>query len=544
MNRKLPFHFEMNQQTANLSSYLILAVMMTCISISWIQLIQWLIPRWTWVDIQSGASVIMASRWGFLPFFVLLISLESIFSRPIVRGLEGRERVIYHFAEWITIAIAAKLVLYLVHGFDLLPLDLARWENDFLYFFEGEYFPSMTMVAILWGVCRISSNNIDALNAEPEDQTWDLGKLQNSRASIRGSLVDRLLWSGIAMVIMAAGARTSIAGIGDGVGQQEPVINIMLYFFLALVLFSQTQYSLLRGQWFWHETPIHPLLTNRWIRYSLIFFALLAFIAFLLPTQYSMGLLETLNYVLSYLIYYGSVLVQLLLLPIIWLLSISGCMRQPQIEQTPTPIAPPPGLVQPPVTMPPLPWVQLLQSILFWVVFIGVIGYAIAQFIRQNPQMFALVERIRVLRWIGSLWHWIRTLLQGANRQMTTVFRQARTRLFPARSKNAFSQMQLWFNFRQLNPRQQVIFYYLRLVDRGGEHGIRRRMDQTPFQYADTLRSNLPEVEEDIAGITGLFIEARYSRHEIDQNQPSLVQRFWRNITRSLNRIRKPEQPK
>jgi hypothetical protein len=194
--------------------------------------------------------------------------------------------------------------------------------------------------------------------------------------------------------------------------------------------------------------------------------------------------------------------------------------------------------------MPPLPWLQLLQSIIFWVVFIGVVGYAIAQFIRQNPQMFALVERIRIFRWIGSLWTWIRTLLQGASQQITTVFKQARIRLFPELTKNAFSQVQRWFNFRQLNPRQQVVFYYLRLVDRGGEHGIQRRIDQTPYQYAETLQSNLPEVEDDIAGITESFIEARYSRHDIDQDQPTLVQRFWRNITRSLNHIRKPELPK
>ena len=544
MIRKLPFHLELNQKTANLTSYFILAVMMTCISISFIQLMQWMMPGWTRVDIQNSAVLSIPSQWGFLPFVVFLISLESIFSRPIARELEGREKAIYHFAEWITIAIAIKLVLYIVHGFNLLPLDLARWQNDLLYFFEGEYFPALLCVAFLWGICRFSANNIDELNIEPEDQSWDLGKLQNSRTAIRGRLVDRLLWSGIIMVIMAAGARIGITGIGNGVGLQEPVINIMVFFFLALVLFSQTQYSLLYGQWFWHKTPVHPLMTQHWIRYSLILFALLAVIAFLLPTRYSMGLLETLNYGLSLIIYFGSILIQLLLLPIIWLLSISGCTRQPAVEPTPQPFASPAAPIQPPLAVPPLPWVQLLQSILFWVVFIGVIGYAITQFIRQNPQLFALVERIRIFRWIRSLWNWASGLLHGASRQVSTVFKQARIRLFAAQLKQPFNQSQRLFNFRQLNPRQQVIFYYLRLIDRSGEQGIQRRIDQTPYQYAKTLQANLPEVEEDIDGITESFIEARYSRHDINQDHMSLVQRFWRNITRSLKQIHKPRQPK
>ncbi len=411
-----------------------------------------------------------------------------------------------------------------------------------MYFFEGESFFALVMIAVLWFICRTSANDIDALNIEPEDQTWDLGKLHNSRTATRGGLVDRLLWCGICMVIMAAGARTSIAGIGDGVGLKEPVINIMVYFFLALVLFSQTQYALLHGQWFWHGTTVHPLLTRRWIRYSLIFFALLALISFLLPTDYSMGLLETLNYVLNLIVYFGSILLQLLLLPFIWLLSMAGCSRQQPAEPTPEPFVMPTP-TPPPAAIAPMPWLQLLQSILFWVIFIGIISYAIAQFIRQNPQMFAMLERIRIFRWVGSLWSWVRTLLEGASRQVSAAFNQARIRLSAARAANVRNPLQRWLNFRQLNPRQQVIFYYLRLIDRGGEHGLKRRIDQTPYQYAETLESNLPEVEEDIEGITEEFIEARYSRHAIDQQHTSLVQRFWRNITRSLKKVHKSEPP-
>lgn len=539
MNRELPFHVEMNQRTANQASYILLALMMVCVSISWSQLMVWVMPRWVRLDAIHHSELLLPSRWDFLPFLVFLISLEAIFSRSIARELEGRERFIYHFAEWITIAFAVKICLYLMHGFDLLPPDLARWENNFLYFFEGEYFLALFIVAFLWGVCRVSCNNIDALNIEPEDLTWDLGLLQNNRTAVRTSLVNRLLWTGTLMVIMAAGSRSSIAWIGDGVAVQAPVINVLVYFFLALVLFSQTQHALLHSRWFWHEIPVHPRLTKRWIRYSILLFAILAVIAFLLPTNYSMGLLETMNYLFNLIFYFGSILIQLLLFPLIWLLSISGCMRQPEAQPTPEPILPPPPSAPAQPAAVPLPWLQLLQSILFWMIFIGIITYAILMFVRQNPRMFSLVERIRVFRVLGTFWDWLRGLFRGAGRQIAASIGQIQERLNRMRPQLKLHPAGSWFNFRQLSPRQQIIFYYLRLVERGGEQGIFRRQDQTPTQYAETLQSSLPEVEDEIEGITRSFIEARYSLHAIEPERSSLVQRFWRDITRSLRGVKK-----
>ncbi len=71
MNRKLPFNLEMNQQTANFTAYLILTVMMVCISISWVQLMQWILPRWMRIDILNGTAQVMASQWGFIPYLCI-----------------------------------------------------------------------------------------------------------------------------------------------------------------------------------------------------------------------------------------------------------------------------------------------------------------------------------------------------------------------------------------------------------------------------------------------------------------------------------------
>jgi hypothetical protein len=189
-----------------------------------------------------------------------------------------------------------------------------------------------------------------------------------------------------------------------------------------------------------------------------------------------------------------------------------------------------------------IPWLELLKSIAFWAIFVGIIGYALITFIRQNPHMIAAFRRVRLFNWLGDLWRWLGVWLRGAGAQLNTAFQQARIRLFPKRDLSLARQVQRWANFRQLNPRQKIVFYYLRLLERGGEHGIRRRSYETPYQYASTLETNLPEVQEDISGMTETFLEARYSTHRIGGEKTTLVQRFWRNITRSLNRLRKPAE--
>jgi hypothetical protein len=84
-----------------------------------------------------------------------------------------------------------------------------------------------------------------------------------------------------------------------------------------------------------------------------------------------------------------------------------------------------------------------------------------------------------------------------------------------------------------------VLFYYLAMVRRGGEYGIAREPDQTPYEYQLKLQASLPEINRDLAALTEAFVEARYSRHEISEDQVGLVRRWWERIRRTLRRWRK-----
>ena len=122
MSRRLPSLFEKSQRLSNLVSYLVLSAMMVCVSITFVQLFQWITAR------------IGDFHWDYLPYLVFLVVLESIFTRPIARELEGREKIIYHAAEWITFTVLLKIIYYTFHGFDQLFIDLPRWQADFIAF--------------------------------------------------------------------------------------------------------------------------------------------------------------------------------------------------------------------------------------------------------------------------------------------------------------------------------------------------------------------------------------------------------------------------
>ena len=527
----LPPGYTDAQRRSSLVSYLLLIGLSVCASLSWMQLVQWILPAWNWTPSPTELPRTFLARWDLLPYLVFLVCAEAIFTRSIASRLEGRERIIYHFAEWVTIAIVLKIAVYFAHGFELLLQDLPRWQSNFLTFFEGEYFFWLIPCALLWFFCRLGAEDIDQLQIDETDLDWDLGKLQASRTTIRATLVGRILWTGILMVILASGTRFAAASLGSEAVLQQPVIAIMLYFFLALMLFGQTQFALLSGRWIWHRASVPARIGRRWLQYSLLFFMVISLIAFALPTGYTLGLLETLNIALAVLMTVGAVIIQVLFAPFFLLLNLVGCTRQSSSSQ---PENEPPVSLMPQVpASPALPWLEVLKSVLFWTFFLAVILFSLFQFIRQNPQLLAILQGSSIVQKLGSFLAWLGSFFKQAGQQARQFVTKISERL-PFRSLRTTAPRALLDNFRTMDARQRIIFYYLRLLERGQKHGLKLKTGQTPAQYAATLQTGLPEVNEEIAGFTDTFLEARYSQHPITLEQANLVQRLWRSITRSL----------
>jgi hypothetical protein len=91
-----------------------------------------------------------------------------------------------------------------------------------------------------------------------------------------------------------------------------------------------------------------------------------------------------------------------------------------------------------------------------------------------------------------------------------------------------------WIRLRSLDPRRQVYFFYLAMVRRSAEQGLPREPSQTPSEYASALERALPAVGEDVDALTAAFVEARYSRQEVDAGRAKIARTTWGRIRRAL----------
>ena len=71
-----------------------------------------------------------------------------------------------------------------------------------------------------------------------------------------------------------------------------------------------------------------------------------------------------------------------------------------------------------------------------------------------------------------------------------------------------------------------------------------RKPSQSPTEYAAALERALPEAVEDIDSITAAFVEARYSRNDVNPGDASAVKATWGRIRRALQSKAEREKSK
>ena len=150
-------------------------------------------------------------------------------------------------------------------------------------------------------------------------------------------------------------------------------------------------------------------------------------------------------------------------------------------------------------------------------------------------QLVEMLMHLPGMSLVMRLWRRVSAWFGGLNQQIEDLLEARRRARRPGTARSA-SAPRRWINPRKLSPRQQVQFYYLAMLRRGGEHGHARQPTQTPYEYARKLESDIPEIDRDVDGLTEEFIEARYSRHDIPPEHVGMVRRYWERIKRALKR--------
>jgi hypothetical protein len=364
--------------------------------------------------------------------------------------------------------------------------------------------------------------------------------VQNALHAIRARIILNVFLGGGFVLFFAVGARLNVRSFVPVFQEQfdasVPVANVLLYFFLALVLLSQTQFALLRTRWLWSKTPVARHLARNWIAYGFAFFTLIAILSFMLPTNYSLGFFETIAYLMNLLGLVFRFLVSLALLP------LTICARlfpeqEPPAAEPPPPAAPPSP--PPSVDGGGSPLWQFIQSFLFWGTLTAVVIFALSQYIKANAFFFRKLIQLPLISWatslVKALWSW----LLGANRTVTGIIKAGIKRL---RASAAQTQRSGLFRPRRDNmtPREQVIEIYLTLLELGQQIGPARRRAETPYQYSRDYIGSHPAVSNEVLDLTEAFNEARYSDHPVS---PDSIPNLRMEIKRVREEAKKTNPP-
>ena len=304
------------------------------------------------------------------------------------------------------------------------------------------------------------------------------------------------------------------------------------------------RFTRLRVQWQAQRIQIADELPGRWARYSLILIALAALVAFLLPTGYTVGLLDivaTIIYIISYALTLIATIISIilgfLLLPLARLLGRDRTTPRRELPPLQLPRQAPggPGIATP-------NWLEILRSLLFWAAVLGMAYYVIRSYLRDHPELvqaLASLGPIRALRTLlSALWRRLLGLVEAVNERIPQGLALRRGRRGPAAARSRF------FRLGALSPRERVLYYYLSILRRAGQQGFPRRRAQTPHEYDDTLGPHLPDAQPDMSQLTQDFVKARYSRHAFGQDEERQVRTRWQRVKAALRALKHPADTK
>jgi hypothetical protein len=524
--------FRLNEILSLSFSRVLLIAMMTCVGITAVQVAQAFSPSW---------------NGGFLPLICLLISAEVILMQSRLRKTHDLEHSVlfYRVIEIIVILVALKVILSFQAGWGEVLADLPDWPENFINsFLSSEYILSALIVLGVWGLTLWFALDLDEIeNDVALVDASDMGGYYSNRSAIRKQMSNRFLMIGFVMIFLTAMFKIDFSALVSGnliFHHRSGAANILFYFLFGMLLLSQSHFSVLRAGWAWERIPIDVRMARRWIAYSIVALVLVTGLAFLLPTSYSMGLLSTLQYIFMLLYSLLAGLFILILSPLLMLISylIRLLGRNSPVEELPQMALPTPPVEMAHSARPP--WMDVLQSVLFWAIFIGVIGFAFYQYFRQNKDLVQKLKQLRGFKFLAQAWNWIRGRLGNFNQMVSAAVNSGVQKLRSLISRPASGEAWGFVNLRRLTPRQQVLFFYLALVRRGGEAGIERKPSQTPFEYARSLDRTLPEASDSVDSMTDSFMEARYSLHVVDRERASLVKTWWEHVRQALRNLKKP----
>lgn len=501
-----------NPWLENLFRPLVIGAMVACIAQSLVELARLVFPAW------NGAFLIAGC---------ILAALEANYSYRIIRDrriLHG-DLVRFRIIEAGGIFILLKIGSYIGDSWSRILAEIQNWPRNPFAIFDAEVTAASILAALSWWVSTQTTYDLEHIGEPPE--------LHSAYVSPRMRLVERFVWGGWILLTI-----TGLTRFLAGQSMPRLVANVMLYFLLGLTMTGQLQLTALRLQWQKQKTPVAAGLPRRWTFYSLLFTGVVTLLSLLLPTRYTLGLLETIG---SFLQLVGTLILHiasLILFGLSWLswLLLGG---EPPTRPEPEPEAPPSE--QPVVGPTPgaagADWLQVLGSLFFWAVTIGMLVYIVRSYLRDHPEILRALSGLKLVQALRRLW---RFLQEHLTRVSKTIRQQIPRRLIARRrARQQPAQPLRLLRLSALSPRERVRYHYLSVLQRARQQGFPRRRTQTPYEYNAVLSPHLPQAQEDFEQLTQSFVEARYSAHPIDREQERYVRTHRDRVKAALRMLKR-----
>ena len=517
------------EKTSSLVMHILVVVMVGCLGMGIYMVSNRAVPEW------SGS---------YLPWLCIFVCLEAILSHRVMHRQADLvvSPLVYRGIELIVMLIIIKLVQHIWHGAESIWKVIPTWRTDFLNnFLTGEYVVVVIIALLVWIFGVQSASDLDELKGDViilKDSDRELP--QTNRSDIHRHLSLRVFIMGFILVVLTALASFSWLPFVDTPPHPSStgLLILVIYFIAGFSLIGQANFVVLRGGWAREHISVGPGMAQRWISFSLLFLTLVTLIAFLLPTRYSLGLLSTLRAVLNIValafIKILSYIFAILSVPFVLLINFVQNLFGDLGSQSPVTTPPPPRQLVENIQQAPVEWVSLLKSIFFWIIFLGVVGYALIQYFRQNQQLFSGLRKSQFWSWMVRTWKRLLSGIDQANRNVVGAIQAGLERIRSRRSQLSTEPVQRYLSLRRLPPLQKVFFYYLALLRRCGESSLPRKPAQTPYEYAHYLALKIPEAHQDVDDLTEMFMKARYTTQEITSQDAGFARIYWEKIRKFL----------
>lgn len=508
------------------------------------------------IGLAALAGIIHPGSYAvILPWLALLISIESLYSRAVGRRVTRtfQQRILYAVSEWIVIGILLKFVILAGNGFATLASEAQSWLKDFYTFiFEPAFLFSLIVLLVVWFVVRALADDLTLLALDERkllrrmQVTEDRGGL----GAIRETFASHVIAGGIGLAVvlaLATMART-LAPAPDVAA--VPALSLLIYFTISLLLLGHTRVRAATGTWVIEEVEVEPELGLRWAGFGLAVVLGVAVIALLLAAGNPLTLFESLSiavrslllgivYLIStlwMLLVFAFQLVAYAIFYILSLFSNTEAPAQPQMQPLP-----PPQLEPASSASLEIPWGSTALVIIGVVIVISAIYYLISRRLpagelRNAGGLFGLLRQR-----LSAFWHWLKGVLSRPADLLQSL--RSDTSKAAAKKEAAISMQGQRAGLRNMTARALVRYYYGLLLQRGAQSGLPRNPAQTPSEYAQVLDQQAPDAAQDVDHLTATYIEARYSTHDVSDQQAAAVREWFIHIRNALRPRRKSSKP-